>query len=556
MAVQISEMRDLLDHGSWEDNGEAGPQPFDAIFGTQTSPPFLFPAAADQLSFSVPLHPPSAHMSILWDAYEHNVAPLIKIFHVPTLKQLFHAVARGDKNVSPSQEPIFFAIYFSAVVSLSSEQCSRVFGKNRLELVTEYRSAAEKVLAEVGLLSTCSVLVLQAFTLFLFSLRRCDDTRLLLSYMGIAVRIATSLGLHRDGSRFGLSPFETEIGRRLWWHLLLLDADLSEDHGVDPLIQESYDTKMPQSLNDKDLRPEMPDLPSNRQGLTDITPLLVRFEICLQARRLLWGQAKNLKEKSQIIDDLQKSLQDQFLAFCSEAPLEWATKVFARAKCTMLWISVYHPLMLEERKHSETQAQATRDRLFLAVTQVVESVHDLESNPKTSHWGWFFHSDVQWPALVYLLHEIINRPPGPSVTRAWNIVKQAREQWNASRAKQQQGMLWGPMRALTSKALMVKDGYALPKPYPSSIDLNMDLGNSQDDVPRGYEQSGLDDNTASYHDFANTSSWPFMIPSSSDFTWPGAPTTLSTAPSDHIEALLVESAPITDDFPLYSASWE
>jgi hypothetical protein len=40
---------------------------------------------------------------------------------------------------------------------------------------------------------------------------------------GVAVRLGQTMGLHRDGITLGLSPFETEMRRRLWWHLVHLD---------------------------------------------------------------------------------------------------------------------------------------------------------------------------------------------------------------------------------------------------------------------------------------------------------------------------------------------
>lgn len=42
--------------------------------------------------------------------------------------------------------------------------------------------------------------------------------------LGVAVRIGQGLGLHRDGTSLGLSPFEIEMRRRLWWNIVVLDA--------------------------------------------------------------------------------------------------------------------------------------------------------------------------------------------------------------------------------------------------------------------------------------------------------------------------------------------
>jgi hypothetical protein len=44
---------------------------------------------------------------------------------------------------------------------------------------------------------------------------------------GIILSIALNMGLHRDGALFNLDPFETEMRRRAWSCLVMLDGYLS-----------------------------------------------------------------------------------------------------------------------------------------------------------------------------------------------------------------------------------------------------------------------------------------------------------------------------------------
>lgn len=41
---------------------------------------------------------------------------------------------------------------------------------------------------------------------------------------GMIVSIALNMGLHRDGSLFNLDPYETEVRRRLWSILVMIDG--------------------------------------------------------------------------------------------------------------------------------------------------------------------------------------------------------------------------------------------------------------------------------------------------------------------------------------------
>jgi hypothetical protein len=40
----------------------------------------------------------------------------------------------------------------------------------------------------------------------------------------IIISIALNMGLHRDGALFKLDPFETEMRRRVWAILVMLDG--------------------------------------------------------------------------------------------------------------------------------------------------------------------------------------------------------------------------------------------------------------------------------------------------------------------------------------------
>jgi hypothetical protein len=49
--------------------------------------------------------------------------------------------------------------------------------------------------------------------------------------------VAQRQGVHRDGQRLGLTPFEIEMRGRLWWHIFILDMLCSEDQGIVSQIQ-------------------------------------------------------------------------------------------------------------------------------------------------------------------------------------------------------------------------------------------------------------------------------------------------------------------------------
>ena len=98
-----------------------------------------------------------------------------------------------------------------------------------------------------------------------------------LGYLFASIR--KTMGLHRDGTIFGLKPFEPELRRRLWWHICILDSRSSEYHGYEPIVNgASFDTQLPLQINDSDLLPVMTDPPVYRADSTDMTLCLIRCE--------------------------------------------------------------------------------------------------------------------------------------------------------------------------------------------------------------------------------------------------------------------------------------
>src|SRR5258708_23966462 len=68
---------------------------------------------------------------------------------------------------------------------------------------------------------------------------------------GTAVRTGMSLGLHRDGTKLGLDPFQTEYRRRVWAYLYHADRAYALVLGRPYSIQDDFcDTLPPSNADD------------------------------------------------------------------------------------------------------------------------------------------------------------------------------------------------------------------------------------------------------------------------------------------------------------------
>ena len=110
------------------------------------------------------------------------------------------------------------------------------------------------------------------------TLRRVDTVtnRALFS---LAVRMAQIMGLHQDPLN-AFPPFETEMRRRLWWHICGLESQGAEEGASrSTSIMDDALVEMPANLNELDLYPGLSDHPESRTGSTDMTFVLLRFEL-------------------------------------------------------------------------------------------------------------------------------------------------------------------------------------------------------------------------------------------------------------------------------------
>ncbi|KAJ5206849.1 Transcription factor [Penicillium cf. griseofulvum] len=453
---EVEELQDILDHSSSEEDD--APSPESSHSGSHDGFLFGFYSLSQSLR---EFHPPMLKVSILWEKYRENVAPLVTIVHQPTAKNLFAEAARHPDALDKNSEALVFAMYLCCIVSMNPAECLFQFGEDRATAVKRYRFATEQALAKAGFLNTQSLVLLQAAVLFLVCVRREDDSRFVWSMTSIVLRLAQSLGIHRDGTNFALKPFETEMRRRLWWHISLLDIRSSEDHGTDPLIHESmYDTRLPLNINDDDLTPEMETPPEEREGFTDVTFCLIRCEITSALRRANYScpgsklrppnSLPPIDRAGRMIQIISDRCEQRYIRHCDmNIPVQWCTATVGRLILAKLWLILHHPMTRKDSGFN--MSQATRESLFLTAIEVLDFSHLLESDPKTSKWGWLFRTNMQWHGIAFVLAEICVRPICPITDRAWSAVSAIYTEW-ASHATHKKGMLWRPLAALMKRA--------------------------------------------------------------------------------------------------------
>ena len=387
------------------------------------------------------LHPDPTQISRLWHIFLSNVNPLTHLIHAPTMQQSISDACEGAmQGLSRGMEAFMFSMYLAAVNSLTEVECSKTLGESRDALIMKYWFGVRQSLINSLWLRSSELMVLQAFVLFLLSVRQLYDPRTLWSLTGVALRIGQRIGLHRDGASLGLPALDTELRRRLWWQILVLDGRMAELSGSGFSVLPSFsDTKLPLNVNDSDLQPGVIEPPAEHTGATEMMFCRLRYEFGVFFRgaklgprgptsafdgiwQALTTSEISIAERDQTIDELQEILESKFLRFCDPLnPLHFLTGALARSALATMRFKVHHPRGRDGQKLSTQEL----DMLFTSSMRIIEYDNLGHSTQSVQRYLWHIRSHFAWDPFIYLLTELRRRRTGLEVERAWQQVEEA-----------------------------------------------------------------------------------------------------------------------------------
>ncbi|RDW63639.1 hypothetical protein BP6252_11184 [Coleophoma cylindrospora] len=424
-------------------------------------------------------HPSELHCSHLIRCYFSNVHPLCMILHRPTAR-LYLESSRSSPGQATTEsarrglDALRHAVYFAAVTSMSPAGCMQYLGASKETLVMRYLRSCEAALSHADFLNSVEIATLQALVIYITAIRSHSSNRSGWSLIGLVVRLAHSLNLHRDGDGRAFSPFDAEMRRRLWWHIIVLDIRASEDRATEPMIYDgSFNTSMPRNLNDSDFGPTSGCLPKARIGTTDMTFSLICMDVsntCLVVNYVPPRKQRvlSIAQQEDIIKGCTGRIDSIYLAgSVASDPKTWVVSTIGQLLILRLWLVVQYPLQsVRLNKQYFPSGLALRTAtLYLALRESLE-----ESEYSTGH-RWFFQTYVPWHALAVALVALCKQTKGPLVEQAWSIIDQGFEKWGGRMADSQGGILWSPIKSLMRKARAARETYleSLKRPPQRSV---------------------------------------------------------------------------------------
>ena len=362
----------------------------------------------------------------------------MKLVHVPSMQTAIEKAVSDIDHIPNAFEALMFAIYSMAVLSLSSNECKERMKESRAVLHRRYVAATKIALSRAKFMSSTSIVVLQAFVLHIFSIRDSYDPRAVWSLTGAAIRVAEGMGMRLDGTLLGLSPFETEIHRRVWWQLKMHDfraAELSGQAKFRDFDIGENTPKRPANVNDSDLDPAMTQAPVESSRPTEMLWFMFRSELAAFAasqKVTMQKQGKNvltsdeyiamddLKTKDEFIKKLEDLIETKYLRFCDPSqPLQFLTLVGARYASNVVRLMAHHPRRWAKLEHVPASEQ---NAVWTVVIQLMEQFNMLQSNPQIRCFAWSASYFIQWHAVIHVLDTLRADPLHPDSVKAWKLI--------------------------------------------------------------------------------------------------------------------------------------
>ncbi|KAF2123215.1 hypothetical protein BDV96DRAFT_15587 [Lophiotrema nucula] len=410
-------------------------------FAEAESAIFLDPVGSKNIDLTA-FWPSFVLLSRIKDVFMDRGDPLMKILHMPTFWAALTNAMQHPRDTPKATEAILFAFCLVTVSTLNDEECLTLLGVEKAVLTPRFRLATRHALVGAKFLKTSDPTILQAYLMFMMGLRSTGCCEPLFPMSGVAIRLAQKIGLHRDGTTLGLSPFETEMRRRMWWQLAQTDFKMADMQGVNASLDlTAGDTKYPLNIDDEDLFPDMTELPPERKGIINVTICRLRCEIVDALRQFAPSSSPHLRfeaictpdltleQKDDIIDTIEDNLEMKYVRYCDPAnPLHHLVLCMVRAPICWMRFFAHNPRRFAN--NATEVSQRSRDIAFENARKMLGYASLLHGGAHgLGKYMWQHGSSFLWRSMLYVLIEVRHRKTGSEVDRSWQIISDVLSQF-------------------------------------------------------------------------------------------------------------------------------
>ncbi|KAL4960254.1 putative C6 transcription factor [Aspergillus stella-maris] len=191
--------------------------------------------------------PAKRQSHILYKGFMSGIQAISPVVHPPTVLNHYNAFwdwydsssYSGETCPDPSFIPLLYAIWYGGSVSVSLRTIKAEFnGATRAALSKVYNDQVTRWLTKTSFLRSPSLQGLAAYLLVQTILSKEEEPLTSSLFVNLAMRVAQTMGLHRDPANFDIRASEAEFRRRMWWHIVHMDGVVSMSSGLPPLVND------------------------------------------------------------------------------------------------------------------------------------------------------------------------------------------------------------------------------------------------------------------------------------------------------------------------------
>ncbi|KAJ2895682.1 zn2cys6 transcription factor [Zalerion maritima] len=318
----------------------------------------------------------------LLDMYIKTAETLYRIIHIPTFRLDYEAYWNSERR------PESFLPLLLVMMALATKYESRSRGPNgeRLDSIHIPTACALVRMWLDGLKGKdlVDMTTLQTEVLLNHTQRMVLKPQESWSRLGFIVRMAMSMGMHRDPSEFGggIPPFEGEVRRRLWWTILDLDLHMSLQCNLPCAIRnDDFTCRPPLNLDDEDIYPEMNELPDEKphdqftscqQQVHAAKSLPHRLKVVNLINRIDTADEAEILEAGAKLERMLEDVQFNFprppVVNDRESARRWRTRVVLDVHCRRPLLALYRPFALGPPSLEPPPLQISRSYIRSSMT--------------------------------------------------------------------------------------------------------------------------------------------------------------------------------------------
>ncbi|KAL1959477.1 hypothetical protein VTO42DRAFT_1922 [Malbranchea cinnamomea] len=207
-------------------------------------------------------HVPTRRQSnILYKGFMSGVQAISPVLHPPTILNMYqdfwewyeYRAYTGEPCPKPSFIPLLYAIWYGGSVTISLKTIHAEFDvETRSMLSGPFHDEVTRWLKKISFPRNASLYGLAAFLLVQTILSKEEEPLTSSLFISMALRVAQTMGLHRDPAQFGIQACEAEARRRVWWHIIHMDGVVAMSSGLPPQVSDEnyWDVRLTSELKD------------------------------------------------------------------------------------------------------------------------------------------------------------------------------------------------------------------------------------------------------------------------------------------------------------------